>query len=759
MPPEAPDWVTATRAALQDARLGAHAEYRGRVEEIGDGVAMISGLNDVRLDEVLRFEHGQVGFARVLDPDRIGCVLLDAVRKVEAGDAVFGTGEVVNVPVGDALLGRIVDPLGRPLDGKGVIEAEAHLPIERPAPSIIERDLVTEPVQTGVVVVDTLFALGRGQRELIVGDHSTGKTTLAIDALIAQRDSDMICIYVAVGQKTSSVRRAIDALQKQGNFARCIVLVAGAASAPGLQWIAPYAGMTMAEHFRDKGQHALIVIDDLSKHAATHREIALLTRQSPGREAYPGDVFYIHARLLERAAKLSKARGGGSLTALPIAETVSGNLSAYIPTNLISITDGQIVLDAALFHQGQKPAVDVGLSVSRVGGKTQAPILRTSAGTLRLDYAQFLELEVFTRFGGMPDGRVREQLTRGARIRQALRQPQHMPFRLADEVALMLAVQSGLLDPLPLEAVKAFRAGLPDLLDRDAADVLATLEQTGDLDAQVAGRPDGGADADLPRHSARQRPKSLKLKRPQRTRRCPAHDRTARRYQRPDRRHPSAWSGGERHEGHRCRPRQQRAIAGSGRRQLCRDHRRCHVSHGRSKGRPVRRANGSQGKNGLLVFCAEQGFAGAFSERVLDSVRRRARRRYRFPDRNPGAVGRGSTRRQAEMDTPPCPRTPRASRSWPTRSRRRSTMRSRWAEIARLDVIFTGWHAGRPEIVRHGLFPLDLADLPGAQGDRPLTQLPHGALCSAWVRIIFMRWSARPPCMPLPPRTRRGWRR
>ncbi len=482
MPPEAPDWVTATRAALQDARLGAHAEYRGRVEEIGDGVALISGLNDVRLDEVLRFEHGQVGFARVLDPGRIGCVLLDAVRKVEAGDAVFGTGEVVNVPVGDALLGRIVDPLGRPLDGKGVIEAEVHLPIERPAPSIIERDLVTEPVQTGVVVVDTLFALGRGQRELIVGDHSTGKTTLAIDALIAQRDSDMVCIYVAVGQKTSSVRRAIDALQKQGNFARCIVLVAGAASAPGLQWIAPYAGMTMAEHFRDKGQHALIVFDDLSKHAATHREIALLTRQSPGREAYPGDIFYIHARLLERAAKLSKARGGGSLTALPIAETVSGNLSAYIPTNLISITDGQIVLDAALFHQGQKPAVDVGLSVSRVGGKTQAPILRTSAGTLRLDYAQFLELEVFTRFGGMPDGRVREQLTRGARIRQALRQPQHLPFRLADEVALMLAVQSGLLDPLPLEAVKAFRAGLPDLLDRDAADVPATLEQTGDLD-------------------------------------------------------------------------------------------------------------------------------------------------------------------------------------------------------------------------------------------------------------------------------------
>ena len=482
MPDDTLDWVATTKNALKRTTLGPRAEHRGRVEEIGDGVAMISGLRDVRLDEVLRFAGGQVGFARVLDHDLIGCVMLDAAMDVEAGDAVFGTGEVVNVPVGEALLGRIVDPLGRPLDGEGPIDATANLPIERPAPSIIERDLVTQPVQTGVVVVDTLFALGRGQRELIVGDHATGKTTLAIDALIAQAQSDMICIYVAVGQKTSSVRRAIDALQSRGAFERCIVLVAGAASAPGLQWIAPYAGMAMAEYFRDKGQHALIVIDDLSKHAATHREIALLTRQSPGREAYPGDVFYIHARLLERAAKLSQAKGGGSLTALPIVETDSGNLSAYIPTNLISITDGQIVLDATLFHQGQKPAVDVGLSVSRVGGKTQAPHLRKAAGSLRLDYAQFLELEVFTRFGGMPDGRVRQQLTRGARIREILRQPQHTPYRLADEVALMLAVQAGLLDTVPLVAVAAFRAGLPAILDRDAGPVLAEVEKPGEID-------------------------------------------------------------------------------------------------------------------------------------------------------------------------------------------------------------------------------------------------------------------------------------
>jgi F-type H+-transporting ATPase subunit alpha len=278
------------------------------------------------------------------------------------------------------------------------------------------------------------------------------------------------------------VRRAIDALQSEGAFERCIVLVAGSASAPGLQWIAPYAGMTMAEYFRDQGKHALVVIDDLSKHAATHREIALLTRQSPGREAYPGDVFYIHARLLERAAKLSKDLGGGSLTALPIAETDAGNLSAFIPTNLISITDGQIMLDSALFHQGQKPAVDVGLSVSRVGGKTQAPILREAAGSLRLDYAQFLELEVFTRFGGMPEGRVRQQLTRGARIREALKQSQHSPFRLVDEVALLIAVQSGLLDPLPVSAVTAFRERLPAILDSDAAESVRVISETDNLD-------------------------------------------------------------------------------------------------------------------------------------------------------------------------------------------------------------------------------------------------------------------------------------
>ncbi len=480
MPHDA-SWMKTATARVRAISLGPITEHRGRVEEIADGVAMISGLPDVRLDELLRFDAGPFGFAQVLEPDRIGCVLLDADHALQAGDAVRGTGDVVRVPVGPGLLGRIVDPLGRPLDGKGPISAEATLPVEREAPGIIDRDLVTEPVQTGVLVVDTLFALGRGQRELIIGDPATGKTTLAVDTIIAQKDSDMVCIYVAVGQKTSAVRRAVDALETHAAFDRCIVVVAGPATPPGLQWIAPFAGMTMAEYFRDKGQHALIVIDDLSKHAATHREIALLTRQSPGREAYPGDVFYVHARLLERAAKLSAAGGGGSLTALPIAQTEAGNLSAYIPTNLISITDGQIVLDARLFQEGQKPAVDVGVSVSRVGGKTQAHALRDAAKSLRLDYAQFLEMEIFTRFGGTIEPRVQAQLTRGQRLRAVLRQAQHAPMRLVDEVALVLAVQGGLLDRLTPGQVGAFRDALPQTVDTAAAAGLRAVQATGKL--------------------------------------------------------------------------------------------------------------------------------------------------------------------------------------------------------------------------------------------------------------------------------------
>jgi F-type H+/Na+-transporting ATPase subunit alpha len=476
-------WLSAATERVRETPLAPVAEQVGRVETIADGIALVRGLPDVRLGELVRFERGQVGFATTLDRDSLSCVLLDDPDAVDAGNLVRGTGEVTRVPVGPRLLGRVLDPLGRPLDGGAAIAAEHYEPIERPAPAIIDRDFVSEPVQTGLLVVDAMFALGRGQRELIIGDRSIGKTAIAVDCIINQKTSDMICIYVAIGQKSSTVQRVIRAIQAHGAPERCIFVIASASAAPGLQWIAPFAGFTMAEYFRDRGQHALIVLDDMTKHAATHREIALLTRQPPGREAYPGDVFYVHARLLERAAKLSQAAGSGSLTALPIAELDAGNLSAYIPTNLISITDGQIVLDSRLFHEGHKPAVDVGASVSRVGGKTQAPALREAAETLRLDYAQFLELEIFARFGGVTDAQVKDRIERGRRIRAVLSQPQYMALRLVDQVGLALAMQDGLLDRLPLDLIGRVRAEIPAWLDTTAGAIVNEIMRTGRLDA------------------------------------------------------------------------------------------------------------------------------------------------------------------------------------------------------------------------------------------------------------------------------------
>ncbi len=480
--PSLDDWLKDARERVSQTPLAAKIEQIGRVQTVADGIVMFSGLPQIHLDELVRFERGQFGFAIALEYDQTGCVLFDDVTGIEAGDRVYGTGEVVRVPVGSALLGRIVDPLGRPLDGGGAIASESDEPIERPAPSIMERDFVSEPLQTGILVIDSMFALGRGQRELIIGDRAIGKTALAVDTIINQKTSDVVCVYVAIGQKSSTVSRVIDAVRTHGRLERCIFVVATASAPPGLQWIAPFSGFAMAEYFRDRRQHALVVIDDLSKHAAVHREIALLTRQPPGREAYPGDVFYVHARLLERAAKLSQAQGGGSLTALPIAELDAGNLSAYIPTNLISITDGQIVLDATQFHEGHKPAVDVGTSVSRVGSKTQAPVLQAATQTLRLDYAQFLELEVFTRFGAVTDAQVRSKIIRGQRIRAVLAQGQYAPFRLADEVALLLALQKGLLDQLPLEMVAIMRAELPNWLDRSVGLLVEEIERSGRLE-------------------------------------------------------------------------------------------------------------------------------------------------------------------------------------------------------------------------------------------------------------------------------------
>ena len=468
-------WVQTAGERLAKAPLEPHAEEIGLVERTGDGIAFVRGLPDLPLGGLMAFEGGATGLAAGLDQDHVGCVLLDLIR-VDAGETVRDLGAVARAPVGEALLGRVVDPLGRPADGKGPIAAERFDPVERAAPAIIDRDLVTEPLQTGVKVVDALLALGRGQRELIIGDRETGKTAIAVDAILNQRRSDVICVYVAIGQKSSSVRQVIDTVRERGDPSRCIFVVAGPASAPGLQWLAPYAGVTMAEYFRDRGQHALVVLDDLSKHAATHRELSLLMRQPSGREAYPGDVFHIHARLLERSAKLSKALGGGSLTALPIAETDGGNLSAYIPTNLISITDGQIVVSSKLFYEGQKPAVDIGLSVSRVGGKTQAPALKGVAESLKLDYAQFLELELFTRFSTTLDKRTQEKIEHGRRTRAILTQTQYAPLSLARETAELLALHDGLLDTLPLDRMEAFKDKLPTWLDEHCKPAVERLE-------------------------------------------------------------------------------------------------------------------------------------------------------------------------------------------------------------------------------------------------------------------------------------------
>jgi F-type H+/Na+-transporting ATPase subunit alpha len=440
-------WRTAAWARIAATPgLRPRFEEVGRVHSVADGMARVTGLAGVRLNELLSFPEGRMGYAASLESDHIACVLLDEPDRIGAGQRVTRGGDVVQVPVGPTLLGRVVDPLGRPLDEGPPIDGETFLPAERPAPTIIERALVREPVHTGTLAVDALFPLGRGQRELIIGDRGTGKTSIAVDALLAQRDSELICVYISVGQKSESTASVIEAVRRSGAPERCIFVVAASTAAPGLQWLAPFAGFSMAEYFRDRGQHALVVVDDLSKHAATHRELALLMQQPPGREAYPGDVFHLHARLLERAAMLSPEQGGGSLTALPIAQTEAGNLAAYIPTNLISITDGQIVLDTKQFHLGQLPAVDTGLSVSRVGGKTQAPLMREAVSSLRLEFAQFLELEQFTRFGTELDPKVHEQIARGRHIRAALAQPRLAPQAPATQIALVIALQAGLFD-------------------------------------------------------------------------------------------------------------------------------------------------------------------------------------------------------------------------------------------------------------------------------------------------------------------------
>jgi F-type H+-transporting ATPase subunit alpha len=474
--------------ALSEFKIEPRLDLIGRVERVGDDVAGVRGLPDARLGELLMFERSDggepvAGIVLTLDPDLIGCAMLGRTSGVEAGNLVRGTGTVAKVPVGEQLLGRTVNALGLQLDGGPPIEAMLAEPVERPAPPIVERDFVNTALNTGLLVIDAMLPLGRGQRELIIGDRESGKTAIVIDTMINQRDSNVICVYCAVGQKTSSVSQVIDAVHHYGAPQRCIFVFAPANDPPGVQWLAPYAACTMAEYFSERGGDALLIIDDLSKHAAIYRQLSLLLRNPPAREAYPGDIFYIHSRLLERAAKLSRERGGGSLTALPIAATQEGNLSAYIPTNLISITDGQIVLDSRLFHEGQKPAVNVGRSVSRVGGKTQSPAMRKLSETLRLEYAQFLELEIFTRFGGMVDERTRSVIEHGRRIRAILIQPEYEPLSLALQVALLVAIDEKLVDRIPLDRVAELRNAIGEWLKTHGAEIGERINSSGDIDA------------------------------------------------------------------------------------------------------------------------------------------------------------------------------------------------------------------------------------------------------------------------------------
>lgn len=481
-------WASRSRERLGTLSLEPHLEQIGRVLQVGDGVATVRGLPSTRLDELLVFESGVQGLAVDLSEDAIGCVLLGNVTGIAAGGIVRGTGEVARVPVGEALLGRVVDALGQPLDGGRPLENVDYSPVEQPAPAIIDRSLVTQPIATGLLVVDAMIPLGRGQRQLIIGDRGTGKTAIAVDTIINQRSSDVICVYAAVGQKASSVARVIEAVSRYGARERCLFVVGEADAAPGLQWLTPYAACSMAEHFVARGRDVLLVIDDLTKHAAAYRQVSLLLRRPPGREAYPGDIFYIHSRLLERAAKLAPERGGGSLTALPIAETQAGNISAYIPTNLISITDGQIYLDPRLFYEDLKPAIDVGRSISRVGGKTQALVLKDLSESLRLEYAQFLELEVFTRFGTMVDERTRKVIEHGRRIRAVLGQPQFAPLPLGVQVALLCALNERVLDIVSLDRLPAFRSALPEWLGEHCPDILALAEDAKRISAEVRER-------------------------------------------------------------------------------------------------------------------------------------------------------------------------------------------------------------------------------------------------------------------------------
>ncbi len=476
-----PDEITKVlRAQIEQYEGVAEADEVGTVLQVGDGIARVHGLPSVLSLETLELPHGVSGLALNLEEDNVGVVLLGEDTLIKEGDPVRRTGKVIQVPVGEALLGRVVDPLGNPLDGRGPIQTNEFRPVEFKAPGVVQRQPVTEPLQTGIKAIDALIPIGRGQRELIIGDRQTGKTTIAIDTIINQRGQDVKCFYVAIGQKASTVAQVVERLREAGAMEYTTVVVASASSSAPLKYLAPYSGAAMAEHFLYNGQHALCVYDDLSKQADAYRQMSLLLRRPPGREAFPGDVFYLHSRLLERACKLSDELGGGSLTALPIIETQAGDVSAYIPTNVISITDGQIFLESKLFYSGIRPAVNVGISVSRVGGNAQIKAMRKVAGRLKIELSQYRDLEAFAQFGSELDAATQQTLARGARLVASLNQPAFQPWPVEEQVAIIFAASRGYLDAVEPSDIPRVNEEIRSAL-RDEGTILAEIRDTQDL--------------------------------------------------------------------------------------------------------------------------------------------------------------------------------------------------------------------------------------------------------------------------------------
>ncbi|MEI7741882.1 MAG: F0F1 ATP synthase subunit alpha [bacterium] len=473
------------RKAVTEFKAVPVAEETGIVLSVGDGTARISGLTKVQASEMVEFENGETGVALNLEEDAVGVIILGDGANVREGESVKRTGRVLSIPVGDSLVGRVVNPLGVVIDGKAEPKTTAFYPIERVAPGVVTREGVNQPLQTGIRAIDAMIPIGRGQRELIIGDRGTGKTAIAIDTIINQKGQNVICVYVAIGQKESKVAKLVKKLEEAGAMEYSIVVVAGASDPAALGFIAPYAGVAIAEYFMDKGQDALVVYDDLSKHAWAYREISLLLRRPPGREAYPGDVFYLHSRLLERACRRNKEHGGGSITALPIIETQAGDVSAYIPTNVISITDGQIYLESDLFYKGIRPAVNVGLSVSRVGGSAQIKAMKKVAGRMRLDLAQFRELEAFAQFATDLDAATRSQIERGRRMVELLKQGQYEPMAVEEQASVVYAAVNGHLDIIPVEKIQAWVAGFSTYLKTGGKALRAMIAEKKEFSAEV----------------------------------------------------------------------------------------------------------------------------------------------------------------------------------------------------------------------------------------------------------------------------------